>query len=39
MKQLMIEFTDKDIGVNHKVIDLKNDFDVRCYNELIDDIN
>ena len=39
MKQLIIEFNDKDIGVNHKVICLNNEFDVKCYNELTDDIN
>ena len=39
MKQLIIEFNDKDIGVNHQVICLNNEFDVKCYNELIDDIN
>ena len=39
MKQLIIEFNDKDIGVNHKVICLNNEFDVKCSNELIDDIN
>ena len=39
MKQLIIEFNDKGIGVNDKVICLNNEFDVKCQNELIEDIN
>ena len=39
MKQFILEFYDKDIEVNHKAICFKNEFDVKCYNELIDDVN
>ena len=39
MKQLIMECNDEEIVMNHKVIYLKNEFDFKCYNELIDDIN